>query len=92
MGVNPKGGNVLGRDVYTTLAGLPIVPDVVVTVVPPAVSAQIVDECATLGIASIWMQPGSESEVSIKAAKEYGMTLVANDCAMVRRKQWSNAS
>lgn len=92
MGVNPKGGKVLGRNVYPTVANLPRKPDVVVTVVPPEVTERIVNECAKLGIANIWMQPGSESDTAILAARESGMTLVAHDCAMVRRKLWSNAS
>ena len=88
MGVNPKGGIVAGQRVYPTLAELPEIPEVVVTVVPPPATEQIVNACIELGIAHIWMQPGSESAVAITTAQAHGLTVVAQDCAMVRRKQW----
>ncbi|MYB76633.1 MAG: CoA-binding protein [Chloroflexi bacterium] len=92
LGVNPKGGSVAGHRVYPSLADLPERPEVVVTVVPPPVTEQIVATCGELGIMNVWMQPGSESETAIGAAQEHGMTVVAHDCAMVRRKQWRDAS
>lgn len=92
MGINPKGGFVAGHRVHPSLAELPERPDVVVTVVPPPVTEQIVATCGELGIMSVWMQPGSESETAIGVAQEHGITVVAHDCAMVRRKQWQDAS
>lgn len=92
MGVNPKGGFVAGHRVYPSLADLPERPEVAVTVVPPPVTEQIVATCKELGIKHIWMQPGSESDAAISAARSHGMTVVAHDCAMVRRKQWPDAS
>ena len=87
-GVNPRGGVVAGQTVYRSLADLPEKPQVVVTVVPPAVTEHVVPTCADLGIERIWMQPGSESDAAIAAARAHGITVVAHDCAMVRRKQW----
>lgn len=92
LGVNPKGGFVAGHRVYPSLADLPARPAVVVTVVPPAVTERIVATCGELGIMNVWMQPGSESETAIGVAQEHGITVVAHDCAMVRRKQWQDAS
>ena len=48
--------------------------------------------CKELDTWHIWMQPGSESDAAISAALSHGMTVVAHDCAMVRRKQWQDAS
>lgn len=87
-GVNPKGGAVAGRTMIASLADLAEVPDVVVTVVHPAVTERVVAMCSELGIRHIWMQPGSESDTAIAEARRLGMTVIANDCAMVRRKQW----
>lgn len=87
-GVNPKGGEVAGRAVFASLADLAEVPEVVVTVVPPAVTERVVATCSELGIRHIWMQPGSESGAAIAEARSLGMTVVSNDCAMVRRKMW----
>ena len=91
-GVNPKGGFVAGHKVYPSLADLPEISEVAVTVVPPPVTEQIVATCKELGIEHIWMQPGSESDAAISAARRHGMTVVAHDCAMVRRKLWPDAS
>lgn len=92
MGVNLKGGFVAGHRVFPSLADIPESPEVVVTVVPPPVTEQIVVTCKELGIKHIWMQPGSESDTATSAALSHGMTVVAHDCAMVRRKQWQDAS
>ncbi|MEN9327515.1 MAG: hypothetical protein RI947_323 [Candidatus Parcubacteria bacterium] len=71
--VNPKGGTILNQPVYTTLRNIPTVPDLVITVVPPAVTEAIVEECHELGIPHIWMQPGSSSEEAVRKAEAYGM-------------------
>lgn len=92
IGVNPKGGSVAGRTLIAALGDCAERPQVVVTVVPPAATEQVVAACAELGIEHIWMQPGSESDAAIAEAHRLGMTVVAHDCAMVRRKQWSNGS
>ena len=92
MGVNPKGGLVAGHAVYPSLADLPERPNVVVTVVPSAVTEQIVATCVEMGIEHIWMQPGSESTAAIAEAQAHGLTVVAHDCAMVRRKHWQDTS
>jgi hypothetical protein len=86
--VNPKGGNVAGHAVLPSIASIPKMPDAVVTVVPPAITEKVVEECAALGIKHLWMQPGSESDAAIAAAVERGITVVAHDCLMVRRKHW----
>ncbi|MCY4436089.1 MAG: CoA-binding protein [Chloroflexi bacterium] len=92
IGVNLKGGVVAGHAVYPSLADLPERPEVVVTVVPPAATEQIVASCVAMGIEHIWLQPGSESATAIAMAQDHGLTLVAHDCAMVRRKHWQDTS
>ncbi len=92
MGVNPHNGKVAGERIYPSLEALPERPDVVNTFVPPAVTEQVVAECARLGIKHIWMQPGSESEAAIRKAEALGLTVVAHDCAMQRRRRWSPVS
>lgn len=79
-GVNHKGGSVAGRQLYTSLQTIPERPDVVITVVPPKVTEQIVEQAHKLGITSIWMQPGSESKSAIEKAKEYGIEVIHDTC------------
>jgi predicted CoA-binding protein len=86
--VNPKGGELLGAQVYPSLADLPQPPEVVDTVVPPAITEQVVREMHELGLSRVWMQPGSESDAAIAYCREHGIQVIYNACAMVHRRQW----
>ena len=86
--VNKRGGKILGRKIYASLAELEAVPELVITVVPPKISEQIVEECHSLGIREIWMQPGSESEAAIQTARDYGISVIYNACFMVKSALW----
>ncbi|MCM8800945.1 MAG: CoA-binding protein [Candidatus Omnitrophica bacterium] len=87
-GVNPRNGQILGRKIYKTLRELERVPDLVITVVSPEFTERIVEECREMGIKGIWMQPGSESEIAIKKAKQYGIQVVYKRCFMVEYGIW----
>ncbi|MCK4491757.1 MAG: CoA-binding protein [Candidatus Altiarchaeales archaeon] len=83
--VNPRYEEVDGSKCYPDLESIPESkkPDVVVTVVPPNVTEQIVIECRNLGIKKIWMQPGSESKESIDFCRESDICVVYNACFVV---------
>ncbi len=86
-GVNPKGGFILGQNVYRSLSELEKRPELVITVVPPGVTEKVVEECNALGVKHVWMQPGSESGAAVEKAAEYGIkTTVA--CFMVVKGVW----
>ena len=87
--VNPKGGEIDGATVYTSLADLPQPPEVVDLVVPPAVTEQVVEEVKGLGLTRIWMQPGSESEAAIAYCHQNGIEVVHDACAMALRRNWN---
>jgi predicted CoA-binding protein len=87
--VNPKGGEIEGIQVYPSLADLPQLPDVVDTVVPPAVTEQIVRDMHELGLTRVWMQPGSESHTAVAYCAQHGMQAVYQACAMVHRRTWN---
>lgn len=86
--VNPGGGQIDGQEVYRRLEDLPERPDVVDLVVPPAVSEQVVRECAALGLPRVWMQPGAESAAAIEFCHQHTIKVVYNACAMVRKRRW----
>jgi predicted CoA-binding protein len=86
--VNPKGGELGGVKVYTSLADLPRLPEVVDTVVPPVVTEQVVREMHELGLTRVWMQPGSESQAAIAYCSEHGIQAVHHACAMVHQRRW----
>ena len=88
-GVNPRGGEIEDQKLYLALSDLPQKPAVVDVVVPPAVTEEIVRQCAEMGLERVWMQPGSESEAAIRLCHEHGIRVVYNACAMMRKRQWN---
>jgi len=86
--INPKGGELDGVTVYRSLADVPQLPEVVDMVVPPAVTEQVVREAHELGLTRVWMQPGAESEASVRYCREHGMQVVERACAMVWKRSW----
>lgn len=86
--VNPKGGDIGGHKIYTSLRDLPEKPEVVDIVVPPNITEQVVRECYELGLNRVWMQPGAESLEAVRFCSENGIGVVYNACAMVHKKRW----
>ncbi|OGR62397.1 MAG: hypothetical protein A2X31_01660 [Elusimicrobia bacterium GWB2_63_22] len=86
-GVNPKGGFVLGNNIYKSLSEIEARPDLVITVVHPGVTEGVVEECNALGIKTVWMQPGSESEAALAKARTYGIKTISA-CFMVQKGVW----
>lgn len=87
-GVNPLGGERLGRKIYKSLKEIAPAPDLVITVVPYQITEKIVEECRDLSIKELWMQPGSESQSAVNKAKEYGIAVTHNACFMVDQELW----
>ena len=85
--VNPHLDEILGERCYQSLSELPEKPQVVDTVVPPAVTEEIVKECKELGIERVWMQPGSESEKAIDFCNRNKIKVVHDMCVMVKRRE-----
>ena len=81
--VNPKYGKIDGDACYPDIVSLPEKPDVVITVVPPKVTEDVVKQCKDVGVSLIWMQPGSESKKSIKFCKDNNIKVVYNACFVV---------
>lgn len=81
--VNPK-YDMVDQDIcYHNLKSLPKKPDVVLTVVPPNVTEQVVTQCIELDIRKVWMQPGSESEKAINLCRDNGIEAVHDACFVV---------
>jgi predicted CoA-binding protein len=83
--INPNAKEILGDKCYPSLEKLPKKPDVVDFVVPPKVTEKLVETCKKLGITKVWMQPGSESQTSIKLYEENGIDVVYGVCVMIER-------
>lgn len=72
-GINPGLEELDGEKIYRDLASLPELPEVVGFVVPPAVTAALVAECARQGIRYLWLQPGSENGEALALAGKHGL-------------------
>lgn len=78
--VNPRHAKISGERCYPNLKSLPEKPDVVVTVVPPKVTEEIVRVAKELGIRKVWMQPGSESRKAVDFCRKNGIECVHSSC------------
>lgn len=78
-----------GSLVYRSVKDLPVVPEVVDVVVPPAAGLGVVEDCLGKGVRNIWFQPGAESSGAVSRAQDAGMHVIwGGPCAMVEAKRW----
>ena len=75
--------NIDGQPCAHSLDELPQKVDAVVTIVPPAETEKVLDDCARLGIHHVWMQQGSESPAAVEKAKTLGLSAVPGGCVLM---------
>ena len=80
--VNPNVEEIDGVRCYPSLSALPVVPEVVDFVVPEKVGLAAVDECKTLGIPIVWLQPGADKPSVVEKGKTLGLEVICN-CVLV---------
>ena len=61
--VNPKGGEILGRKVHSSIADLPEGIDQAVIILPAALNPQAIRDCAARGIKTVVLAAGGFAEV-----------------------------
>jgi predicted CoA-binding protein len=87
--VNPKGGHVLGRKVYRSLAELPGVPDLVDVFRKaadlPSVAAEVM---AIPGTRTFWAQLGLYSPEAVEIVTAAGRTAVMNRCLKIEHARF----
>ncbi len=76
---------ILGQKSYKNLSYIKEKIDVVITVVPPKVTLEVLKEALSLRIKNIWMQPGSESDETIDFCQKNGISYISNACIMVQK-------
>lgn len=85
--VNPRAGDYGEVEVYPSLEALPDTPDFVMACTPPEATAQLVEDCARLGIPRIWMHrslgQGSWSEAGQQRAEALGLICIPASCPMM---------
>ncbi len=70
--VNPKGGEIEGLTVYTSLTEVPAELDRISVYLPPAIGLTVLDEVAAKGCKELWLNPGSDAPEVIERARELG--------------------
>jgi predicted CoA-binding protein len=82
-GVNPQMDAIAGDKCYASLAEVAGKVDGAVICLPPQKAAGVIREAAAAGIKKIWLQQGSQSLETAKAAREAGVTPVEGKCVLM---------
>ncbi len=86
--VYPKEETILGQKVYRSLKEIEKPVDMVVVFRKPAAVAPIADACIERGdIKVLWTQKGIVNNAAADKAKEAGISVVQNMCAMVEHRE-----
>lgn len=81
--VNPTAaGKLLGETVFARLSDLPTPPDIVLIFRPSEAVPTIVQEAIAVGAKAVWMQEGIAHESAAEQARNAGLSVVQNRCAM----------
>jgi len=82
--VYPKEDKILGEKVYRSLLEIPFKVDMVDIFRKPAVLDAVADACIKRGDVDVfWAQKGIVNNEAAKKAKDAGIRVVQNQCAMV---------
>lgn len=81
--VNPKGGTIEGFAVARSLAEVERPVDIVVMVVPPAVTRGVLEDAAAGGFPAVWLQDGSFDDAVLAYAAAAPFRTVRDACVMV---------
>jgi predicted CoA-binding protein len=85
--VNPRAERVEETIAYPDLSSLPRRPGAVMIVTPPDAAADVVRECADLGVSRVWFHrsfgEGSVSDQAVSACREHGITAIVGGCPMM---------
>ena len=85
--VYPKGEEILGQKVYKSLADIDKSVDMVVVFRKPAVVSAVADACIKRGdVKVLWTQLEIINNEAAQKAKDAGISVVQNYCAMVEHK------
>ncbi|MBI5510402.1 MAG: CoA-binding protein [Deltaproteobacteria bacterium] len=82
--VHPREKSIEGLATVASVLELPAEVQALSIVTPPAVTLQVIEAAAKIGIKNVWMQPGAESPTAIDAALAHGMNVIADGtCVLV---------
>ncbi len=71
--VNPKGGQIEGLKVYTSLAEIPVKLDRVTLYLPPAIGLKTLPAIVAANPGELFVNPGAESDELVAEAQRLGL-------------------
>jgi uncharacterized protein len=86
--VNPRETEILGHDVYPTLADLPHAPDLVDVFRRVDDLPKVVDESVAVGASSVWFQLGLVHDDAATVADAAGLDVVQNRCLKIEHARF----
>ena len=86
--VNPNADVILGQKVYTSLAELPVVPDIVDVFRRGSDIPQVIDEVLAIGATTVWVQLGIWNEEAARYGESKGLTVVMDRCIKVEHARF----
>jgi len=85
--VSPKGGEILGEHVFTSLAEVDVPIDVVDVFRPSEETPDVARQAVAVGAKVLWLQAGISSDEAEKIARDGGLQVVMDKCMGVTHKQ-----
>ncbi len=87
--INPRATTIDGHKAYSSLSELSKILQInlVVFVVPPKITLQILNECLSLGLKKVWIQPGAGDESVREYLEKNEFTYLTDACVMVMSNQ-----
>jgi uncharacterized protein len=80
--VNPKETQIEGLTVCSSIAAVPVRPDLVSVYLPPPVVLKVLPDIAARGCDELWLNPGTESPEVLAAAERLGLNVIQG-CSIV---------
>jgi predicted CoA-binding protein len=86
--VNPNADEILGQPVYTSLADLPVVPDIVDVFRKGSDIPSVIDDVLAIGAKTIWVQLGIWNQDAAIYGESKGLTVVMDRCIKVEHARF----
>lgn len=86
--VNPNADEILGQKAYSSLADLPVVPDIVDVFRRAGDIPQVMDEALAIGAKTVWVQLGIWNEQAAYDGESKGLTVVMDRCIKVEHARF----
>lgn len=84
VAIHPAAVDVEGTPTFKSLADVDHPIESLSIITPPEVTERIVTQAIEVGVKSIWMQPGAESDAAIEMAESHGIEVIAGGpCLLV---------